>query len=113
MFGIVDKVTRQCVALVEDPAGYDPALYDTVAGPVGDPTQWRWDVATESWVNAPPSPSGETAAALEADPRWQAIKTATPDQVETWLTNNVTNLASARRVLKILVLAVQKLARTR
>lgn len=47
--------------------------------------------------------------ACEADARWMAIKNATPAQIETWITNNVTDLASARTLLKTLVLAVRAL----
>jgi len=46
---------------------------------------------------------------LNNDSKWQAIQTATPAQIQTWLTNNVTNLTEARDVLKILILAVRKL----
>lgn len=52
-------------------------------------------------------PAEQTA--LEADPRWQALQGATPQQIEDWLTANVTSLASARQVLKILLLAVRQL----
>lgn len=47
--------------------------------------------------------------ALAADPRWHAIRTATPAQIETWLTANVTNLVQAHEVLKVLILAVRRL----
>lgn len=99
------------VCAVYSTDGYDAALYDFVDMPPGDPTQWRWDGST--FVQRDPTPAEETAAALDTDPRWQAMKSASPAQIDTWLTANVTDLASARRVLKILVLAVQALARTR
>jgi hypothetical protein len=51
----------------------------------------------------------ESESALDADPRWVALQNATPQQVEAWLTANVTTIASARQVLKILLLAVRKL----
>ena len=112
MIGLVDKTTRQCVALVSDPIAYDLAQYDQVPGPAGDPTSWRWDVTTETWVVRPPTPAEGTAADLDTDPRWQALREASPAQVEAWLSANVTDLASARRVLKILALGLQLALRT-
>lgn len=49
--------------------------------------------------------------AFAADPRWQAIQSATPQQIDNWLTANVTNVAQARQVLRVLILAVRRLAR--
>jgi hypothetical protein len=48
-------------------------------------------------------------AARDLDPRWAAIKSATPAQIDAWLTANVTNIATARDVLKTLLLAVRVL----
>lgn len=42
-------------------------------------------------------------------PRRFAAENATPAQIEAWLTSNVTDLASARRVLKLLILALRAL----
>jgi len=47
--------------------------------------------------------------AKEADPRWVALQNATPAQIETWINNNITDLASARNLLKTLVLVVRML----
>lgn len=62
---------------------------------------WRgsWTITVES----------AEAAALRTDPRWQALRTATPQQIDDWLNANMTTLASARQVFKILLLAVKKL----
>lgn len=49
---------------------------------------------------------------FEADPRWVALKGATPTQIDNWLTTNVTNITQARTVLRILILAVRKLIRS-
>lgn len=46
---------------------------------------------------------------LERNAQWTALRDATPAQIDTWLTNNVTNIAQARAVLKLLLLAVRKL----
>ena len=51
----------------------------------------------------------ETHATLDGDARWTAVRAATPAQIDAWLTANVTNLAQARDVLKLLLLAVRKL----
>ena len=48
-------------------------------------------------------------SARELDPRWAALKTATPAQIDNWLTANVTNLAQARDVLKTILLALRAL----
>jgi len=52
---------------------------------------------------------GTTQGALDSDARWAAVRTATPAQIDTWLTANVTNLTQAREVLRVLILAVRKL----
>jgi hypothetical protein len=49
--------------------------------------------------------------ALAADPRWQAMQAATPAQIDNWLAANVTTVAQARQVLRMLILAVRRLAR--
>jgi hypothetical protein len=48
-------------------------------------------------------------SARDIDPRWAAIKAATPAQIDAWLTANVTNIATARDVLKTLLLAVRSI----
>ena len=111
MLALIRKADSTLAAFVESTAGYDLALYDAVAMPAGDPRDFTWDGA--AIVPRQPSAYEETQAGLDADPRWQAMKTATPAQVDTWLTDNVVDLASARRVLKLLILAVQLLAKTR
>jgi hypothetical protein len=111
MFALILKADSTLDSIVDSTDGYDLELYDVYELPEGDPGQWAWNGT--AIVQRPPTASEETAAALEADPRWQAMKSKTPQEVETWLTSNVTDLASARRVLKILILAVQRLARTR
>ena len=111
MWGLIRKSDGVFVAAVESTDGYDLALYDARPLPPGDPSQWAWDGA--QFVPRPPTAHEVTQADLEADPRWRAMKTATPAQVDTWLTGNVVDLASARRVLKLLILAVQLLAKTR
>ena len=111
MIGLIRKSDGVHVANVESTDGYDLALYDAVALPAGDPTQWAWNGS--AFVTRTPTPQEATEAALTDDPRWQAMKNATPVQIDSWLAANVTDLASARRVLKLLILAVQLLAKTR
>jgi hypothetical protein len=53
----------------------------------------------------------EIDLAFDSDPRWQALRTATVAEIDTWLTNNVTNIAQARTVLKLLLLAVRRINR--
>jgi hypothetical protein len=111
MYALILKADSTLDSFVNSTDGYDLELYDVYELPEGDPGQWAWNGT--AIVQRAPTASEETNAALEADPRWQAMKSASPQQVENWLAANVTDLASARRVLKILVLAVQRLARTR
>ena len=111
MIGLIRKADGVFVCGVDSTDGYDLSLYDAVAMPAGDPTRWAWDGV--QFAPRPPTPAEETEAALDADPRWQAMRTAKPAQVDAWLSSNVTDLASARRVLKVLMLAVQRLAKTR
>jgi hypothetical protein len=111
MHAIIDG-NGDCLYIVHSTDGYDLTGLAVVAVP--DPARdYAWDKATQTFVPRPLTPAEETAAAMEADPRWQAMKTATPAQIEAWLTANTTTLAEVRRVLKILILAVQMLARTR
>lgn len=49
--------------------------------------------------------------AFDADPRWQALQSATPAQIDAWLSSNVTTLAQARAVLRLLLLAVRRIYR--
>jgi hypothetical protein len=99
--------------LVDDTDGYDIESEWRVVSTDEQPTGKRWHRATQSWVERSKSPGEETRDALEADPRWRDLRAATPAQIEAWLAANTTNLAQARQVLKLLVLAVQLLARTR
>jgi hypothetical protein len=47
--------------------------------------------------------------AKESNPRWAALRNATPTQIETWINNNVTGLTSIREVFVALLLAVRHL----
>jgi len=109
MITLIDKITREAVGLVESTQGHDMSALEIGPEIPGRPDEWVWDVPSESWVPRPPAVRERAGSALAADTRWQALQQATPEQVETWLASNVTDLASARRVLKILVMAVQRL----
>lgn len=111
VIGLIRKSDSAWVAAVVSTDGYDLALYDAFELPPGDPSQLKWDGS--AFVARDPTPREQAEVAIEADPYWRIMRTATPAQVETWLTANVTDLASARRVIKILILATQLLVRTR
>lgn len=51
------------------------------------------------------------AAATKANNQIRALLNASPDQIETWITNNVTDLQSARAVLIRLAQALSAIAR--
>lgn len=110
MYALIRKSDNALESIVESTAGYDLALY-LVVDVAGDPHSLKWTGA--ALVPRDPTPAEETDAALEADARWQALKNASPAQIDAWLAGNVTSVAQARQVLKILTLAVQRLARTR
>lgn len=92
-------------AIVDSLDGYDLAEYTVVDAPE-NPTDWIWD---GEWQPRPPTLSEQDETDLDTDARWQAVLTATPQQIDAWLTGNVTDLASARRVLKFLIVAVRRL----
>lgn len=111
MYALIDKASNTVAAFTTDPSGYDLSLYDVVVVPAGTPHDWVWDGT--QFVTRPPTAAEVTANAMEGDARWQALRTATPAQITAWLNVNVTDLASAREVLRILVLALQRVLNTR
>jgi len=111
MKGLIRKSDGQFVTAVESTEGYDLTEFDAHELPPGDPTQWKWDGT--AFVTRDPTAAEVTEAALLADARWQQLANATPAQVETYLAEHMTTLAESRRIVKILVLAIQRLARTR
>lgn len=111
MYALIDKASNTVAAFTTDPSGYDLSLYNVVAAPAGSPGNWVWNGA--QFVARPPTAAEVTANAMEGDARWQALRTATPAQVSAWLNANVTDLASTREVLRILVLALQRVLNTR
>lgn len=50
--------------------------------------------------------TAKARAAANADALMKQLATATPAQIDTWLTNNVTSVAQARTVLAMLIKAV-------
>ena len=49
------------------------------------------------------------AYSRDSDIRWQQLENATPTQINTWIDNNITTLASAKELLKTLTLAIRVL----
>ena len=110
MFAVINRATGQADAFVYSIEGYDPALWTFEPLPDDNPDSWLWDTASQSFVVRPESTSESTFNALASDPRWAALKSSTPAQVDAWLAANVTDLASARTVLKFMLLALKVLA---
>lgn len=110
MYGLVSKATNELVAIVERTDGYNLNDFDVV-NVTGDPGAWKWDKQSRALVPRDPSALELVENALGSDPRWTALRTATPAQVAQWMQTNVTTLAEARSVLVLLALAVQRLAR--
>lgn len=109
MIGLIDKQTRELYAIVNSIDGYNMAVFDQVDIAV-DPRTHIWDVATETMTPRPIRTRERAKEALVGSNQWQAIRTATPVQIRSWLASNVTNLTEAREVLALLVLAVQALS---
>lgn len=106
MYALIRKSDNTLQEFVHSTEGYDLALFDVVSG-VEDPLRLEWNGA--ALVEAPPPVQDTARDAMQADQLWSSLQTATPQQVEQWLAANVTDLASARRVLKFLLLAIQQL----
>jgi hypothetical protein len=104
MLALIKNGVAECIVHSTD--GYDLTGYTVIDAPE-NPGEWVWNGS--QFVPRPPSMSELDAADLNADTRWQAMLTATPAQIETWLGNNVTSLADARRVLKFLIVALRRL----
>lgn len=71
------------------------------------PHEFVWNVATQAFVPRPPTRIEASRADLRADAFWTQLQDATAAQLDTWLANNVTDMASARRVLKFVLLSVR------
>lgn len=110
MFAVIEIATGEAAAFVYETEGYDAEIFQFVPLPDDNPDAWQWDVATQSLIARPEGVADATFNSLAADPRWAALKGATPAQVETWLDTNVTDLASARTVFKFMLLALKVLA---
>lgn len=97
------------VIVVATTDGYDLTEWTVLASDAADPAlnNTVWDKGTRQWVARTRSRDELARDALRAEALWTALDTATPAQIDAWLTTNVTDLASARRVLKMLLLAVR------
>jgi hypothetical protein len=106
MFALLNTATNQVDYIVNSTDGYDLTGYTVMDAP-DNPGDFVWNGS--QFVARPLTMPELDAADLDADTRWQAMLTATPAQIETWLGNNVTSLADARRVLKFLIVALRRL----
>lgn len=108
MYTLEHNVSKD-VIVVATPDGYDLSEWTVIDTATEDPAPLGrvWDKATRTWI-ARTRPATELARdALNADAFWSALDDAMPAQIDAWLVANVTDLASARRVLKMLLLAVR------
>lgn len=110
MKGLIRKSDGVLEVVVSSTDGYDLSAYDAHDLPVGDPTGFAWDGA--KFITRPPSVSEQSRSTLEADELWGHLESATPAQIDNWLTANVTNITTARRVLKFILLALKSLRAT-
>lgn len=91
---------------------------ETAAFAVADPKNVIFEAAgftvhSGSDYIAPPAPTQDEIdrAAAHAYAKLNALKGMTPAQVQTWVSNNVTNLAQAQDAIATLAIAVGILAR--
>jgi hypothetical protein len=92
--------------IVYDPQGHDED--GTVIDAPENPDAYFWDGS--QFVPRPPNEREVTRTGLKTDARWEALKDATPAQIDAWLNTNVTTLAQARQVLGLLLKAMRVLA---
>jgi hypothetical protein len=77
------------------------------------PSVFAWDGTNVNWtapVIPPPKDYVDSKSAREYAPL-QALATMTPEQIQTYINANVTDLASAKAAIKTLAVAVGILAR--
>lgn len=100
----------ECIAIVHSTDGHDLDGVTVIDAPE-NPTEWRYQAG--AWVPRPLTEVEQDEETLAGDGRWNAVRNATPAQIEAWLAANVTSLADARAVLKTLILAARKLERSK
>jgi hypothetical protein len=61
----------------------------------------RWSEALQALEEIPPNALKTISSSLDQDPRWSALKNATPTQIENYIQNNVVDLASAKQLLTV------------
>jgi hypothetical protein len=110
MYGLIRRADSVLVAFVETPDGYDLAEFDAIAV-AGDPARLSWNGAQFTQRNL--TAAEQSRVEIEADQLWAQLDTATPQAIQSWLTANVTDLASARRVLRFILLALKLLRSSR
>jgi hypothetical protein len=102
---LIDEATNELVGIVISTSGIDLTGLRIVEPVPRPPHDYRWNPVTSEFDPRPPN----AAEDLKGDPFWTALRDATPRQIDNWLTGNVTNLAEARRVLKLILLALRAL----
>ena len=105
MKALIDEATNELRGIVASTAGIDLTGLRVVEPVPRPPHEYVWNAVTSQFDPRPPN----AAEDLKGDPFWTALRDATPQQIENWLGNNVTNLAEARRVLKLILLALRAL----
>ena len=110
--GVVDTANGDALIL-PNRAGWREYEQWLAAGNVPDPAPVIVPVISpaEQAARAEIAAQHAIIATLKADAAVQALRTRTPAQVDAWVDSNVTTLAEARAVLKILARIVALLAR--
>lgn len=105
MKALIDEATNELRGIVVSTAGIDLTGLRVVEPVPRPPHDYVWNPATSEFDPRPPN----AAEDLRGDPFWTKLRDATPAQIDNWLTNNVTSLADARRLFKLILLALRAL----
>ncbi len=103
MYALIRLGDNKASEIVESTEGYDLKLYRVV--PVeGDPHSQTWNGS--EFVAKPPSKVQLSRSALAVDPVCARLGQLSPSEIGPWLQTNMTDLASARRVMEYVLLSL-------
>lgn len=112
MKGIIDDNSNQCEAIVEDETSYDLTGKTVVEVPAAllastELHKIRWDMGTSQFIERAPTYKEAAKNQLTSDTVWQALKNATPSELDTWLNANMKNNNDIQAIIKALIMAIQ------
>lgn len=108
MFALIRRSDNTLDSFVESTEGYDLEAFDAVEFE-GSHEEMTW--SGSAVVVRPRTTDEQARAATRGHALWERLESATPEQIESWLGANVSNLAEARQVLKFILLALKSMRR--